>query len=332
MIDLKDKTVLVTGGTGSFGKRFVKRILLDKQVKSVIVFSRDELKQFEMQQNFNDSRLKFLLGDVRDYERLYRCCENVNYVVHAAAMKQVPASELNPTEAIKTNVNGAENVINACTERRVERVIALSSDKAANPANLYGATKLCSDKLFIFANNISSSVSTKFSVVRYGNVLGSRGSVVPFFLDQKEYIPITDERMTRFWITLGQGVEFVLDSIGLMDGGEIFIPKIPSLGIMDVAGVVAPSLPTKIIGIRPGEKLHEVMITEDDARNTFEFDDHYRIYTSNAVVKKRFPHKTLMKPVEQSFTYSSNNNPTWLTKEGFKDLLIQENLIKNQLN
>ena len=332
MINLKDKTVLVTGGTGSFGKRFVKRILLDRQVKSVIVFSRDELKQFEMQQDFNDTRIKFLLGDVRDYERLYRCCENVNYVVHAAAMKQVPASEMNPTEAIKTNVNGAENVINACTERSVERVIALSSDKAANPANLYGATKLCSDKLFIFANNISSSASTKFSVVRYGNVLGSRGSVVPFFLEQKEYIPITDERMTRFWITLGQGVEFVLDSLGLMDGGEIFIPKIPSLGIMDVASVVAPSLPTKIIGIRPGEKLHEVMITEDDARNTFEFDDHYRIYTSNAVVEKRFPHKTLMKPVEQSFTYSSNNNPTWLTKEGFKDLLIQENLIKNQLS
>ena len=332
MIDLKDKTVLVTGGTGSFGKRFVKRILLDKQVKSVIVFSRDELKQFEMQQNFNDSRLKFLLGDVRDYERLYRCCENVNYVVHAAAMKQVPASELNPTEAIKTNVNGAENVINACTERRVERVIALSSDKAANPANLYGATKLCSDKLFIFANNISSSVSTKFSVVRYGNVLGSRGSVVPFFLDQREYIPITDERMTRFWITLGQGVEFVLDSIGLMNGGEIFIPKIPSLGIMDVASVVAPGLPIKIIGIRPGEKLHEVMITEDDARNTFEFDNHYRIYTSNAVVENKFFHNNTMKQVEQGFTYSSNNNPTWLTKEGFKDLLIQEDLIKNQLN
>ena len=329
---LKGKSVLVTGGTGSFGQRFVEKLLSIKEIKSIVVFSRDELKQYEMRQKYSDSRLIFLLGDVRDYERLYRCLENINFVVHAAAMKQVPASEINPTEAIKTNINGAENVINACTERKVQKVIALSSDKAANPANLYGATKLCSDKLFIFANNIPSNSGSKFSVVRYGNVLGSRGSVIPYFLQQKEIIPITDERMTRFWITLGQGIRFVLRSMEIMEGGEIFIPKIPSLGVMDVAQVIAPTLPTKIVGIRPGEKLHEIMITEDDARNTYEFEDHFRIFQSNDIDKKLFSNDTFIKKVGQDFTYSSNNNPVWLTKEEFKELLIEENLINTGTN
>lgn len=327
MLNLKNKTILITGGTGSFGQRFVKRLLSIEDVKSIIVFSRDELKQFEMYQKFTDPRLKFLLGDVRDYDRLYRCFENVNYVIHAAAMKQVPASEINPTEAIKTNVTGAENVINACLDRKVEKVVTLSSDKAANPANLYGATKLCSDKLFIFANNLPSNSVTKFSVVRYGNVLGSRGSVIPFFHQQKDFIPITDEKMTRFWLTLGQGVDFVLQALNNMLGGEIFIPKIPSLGIMDVADVVAPNLPKKIIGIRPGEKLHEIMITQDDARNTYEFTDHFRIYPSQNHAKEALLRPDFIKQVGPDFTYSSNSNDVWLSKNEFKQILIEENLI-----
>ena len=327
MINLKNKTILITGGTGSFGQRFVKRVLAIENIKSIIVFSRDELKQFEMRQKFTDQRLTFLLGDVRDYDRLYRCFENVNYVIHAAAMKQVPASEINPTEAIKTNVIGAENVINACLDRKIEQVVALSSDKAANPANLYGATKLCSDKLFIFANNLPSNSGTKFSVVRYGNVLGSRGSVIPFFLQQKDLIPITDEKMTRFWLTLGQGVDFVLQALNNMAGGEIFIPKIPSLSIMDVADIVAPNLPKKIIGIRAGEKLHEIMITQDDARNTYEFTDHFRIYTSQAHAKEARFKPDFIKQVSPDFTYSSDSNDVWLSKNEFKQLLIDENLI-----
>jgi UDP-N-acetylglucosamine 4,6-dehydratase len=327
VLNLKNKTILITGGTGSFGQRFVKRLLSIDDVKSIIVFSRDELKQFEMRQKFTDQRLRFLLGDVRDYDRLYRCFENVNYVIHAAAMKQVPASEINPTEAIKTNIIGAENVINACLDRKVEQVVALSSDKAANPANLYGATKLCSDKLFIFANNFPSNSVTKFSVVRYGNVLGSRGSVIPFFLKQKDSIPITDEKMTRFWLTLGQGVNFVLQALNDMNGGEIFIPKIPSLGIMDVADVIAPNLPKKIIGIRPGEKLHEIMITQDDARNTYEFTDHFRIYTSHAHAKEALLRPDFIKQVSTDFTYSSNSNDVWLSKNEFKQILVEENLI-----
>jgi UDP-N-acetylglucosamine 4,6-dehydratase len=327
VLNLKNKTILITGGTGSFGQRFVKRLLSIDGVKSIIVFSRDELKQFEMRQKFTDQRLRFLLGDVRDYDRLYRCFENVNYVIHAAAMKQVPASEINPTEAIKTNITGAENVINACLDRKVEQVVALSSDKAANPANLYGATKLCSDKLFIFANNLPSHSGTKFSVVRYGNVLGSRGSVIPFFLKQKDSIPITDEKMTRFWLTLGQGVDFVLQALNDMNGGEIFIPKIPSLGIMEVADVIAPNLPKKIIGIRPGEKLHEIMITQDDARNTYEFTDHFRIYTSQTHAKEALLRPDFIKQVSPDFTYSSNSNDVWLSKNEFKHILIEENLI-----
>ena len=325
---LDNKNIFITGGTGSFGKKFVSSALTS-QLNSITVFSRDELKQYEMRQQFSDSRLNFLLGDVRDYERVYRCLHNVDLVVHAAAMKQVPASEINPTEAIRTNIIGAENVINACIELEVEKVIALSSDKAANPSNLYGATKLCSDKLFIYANKLSSNRRTKFSVVRYGNVLGSRGSVIPFFVKQSksEFIPITDERMTRFWISLNQGVGFVLKCLESMEGGEIFIPKIPSMGILDVAESIAPGVPIKVVGVRPGEKLHEIMITEDDARNTLEFRDHYEIISSpdgyeNATKKENFVGK-----VPEGFTYTSSNNPIRLNNEGFKKLLSDDNLI-----
>jgi UDP-N-acetylglucosamine 4,6-dehydratase len=325
---LDNKTILITGGTGSFGKKFVSKVL-KSHLKSIIVFSRDELKQYEMMQQFNDPRLKFLLGDVRDYDRIYRCLRGVEYVVHAAAMKQVTASEINPTEAIRTNITGAENIINACNELNIEKVLALSSDKAANPSNLYGATKLCSDKLFIYANNLSSNNKTKFSVVRYGNVLGSRGSVIPFFLEQSKIgiIPITDVKMTRFWISLNQGVSFVIKSFGSMAGGEIFIPKIPSMGILDVAECIAPGVPTKIIGIRPGEKLHEIMITEDDARNTLEFKDHYEIISSPDILENATKKENYVGKVEQGFTYTSLNNPNRLTQNDFSKLLSDDKVV-----
>jgi len=275
---LKDKTILITGGTGSFGKKFIKRILQD-DVKKVIVFSRDELKQYEMAQEFTDSRMRFFIGDVRDKDRLYRAFDSVDIVIHAAAMKHVNACEYNPFEAIKTNINGAQNVIEAAIDRGVEKVIALSTDKACSPVNLYGATKLASDKLFVAANAYVGEKVTRFSVVRYGNVVGSRGSVVPFFKKVRENgrVPITDERMTRFWISLEQGVKFVLDSLERMRGGEIFVPKIPSMNVMDLAKAIAPECEIDIVGIRPGEKLHEAMIMEDDARQTKEFDTYYII-------------------------------------------------------
>ena len=323
------KSILITGGTGSFGKRFVTKLVADSAFKNITVFSRDELKQYEMKQELNDPRINYLLGDVRDYERIYRALEDIDLVVHAAAMKQVPASEENPMEAIKTNVLGAANIINACVERKVQKVIALSTDKAANPVNLYGATKLCSDKLFISANNFPfSKNSTKFSVVRYGNVLGSRGSVVPFFIRQRElgFIPITHKDMTRFWITLEQGISFVRNAFDLMSGGEIFIPKIPSFRIMDVAEVIAPNVPVKFLGIRPGEKIHEVMITEDDARNTLDFLDHYRIIESPIVRNLILENDKTISRVEDNFTYSSQNNTKWLSKNEFFDLLVHENL------
>ena len=267
----KDKTILVTGGTGSFGKNFVGRVL-ETEVKKVIVFSRDELKQYEMAQEFTDPRIRFFIGDVRDKDRLYRAFDGVDIVVHAAAIKHVGVCEYNPFEAIKTNILGAQNIIETAIDRGVEKVIALSTDKAASPVNLYGATKLASDKLFVAANSYSGSKKTRFAVVRYGNVVGSRGSVVPFFKKVKETgrIPITDERMTRFWITLDQGVQFVIDNLARMKGGEIFIPKIPSMKVTDLATAIAPDCKMEIVGIRPGEKLHETMITEDDARHTLE--------------------------------------------------------------
>ena len=324
---LEGKSVLVTGATGSFGKRFVKSVLEEHNPKRLAVFSRDELKQFEMQQVIQDPRLRYFLGDVRDKERLYRAFDGVEVVIHAAAMKQVPASEYNPMEAIKTNIIGAENVINVCIDQEVKHVIALSTDKAANPANLYGATKLCSDKLFIAANTLSGRHRTRFSVVRYGNVIGSRGSVIPFFMQRRKsgVLPITDPRMTRFWITLGQGVRFVLDSLERMHGGEVFVPKIPSMNIMDVAKVVAPECRTEIIGIRPGEKLHEIMITPDDAWNTLEYSDYYVIQPATQWWDaKKFIAETNGKPVSEGFQYSSDRNDKWMKNEELQSLLERE--------
>jgi UDP-N-acetylglucosamine 4,6-dehydratase len=276
-----DKVVLVTGGTGSFGQRFVATVLERYAPRKLVVFSRDELKQFEMAQKFDGPQMRYFIGDVRDRERLVQATREADVIVHAAALKQVPAAEYNPTECIKTNVHGAENVIAAALENEVEKVIALSTDKAANPINLYGASKLVSDKLFVAANNVAGGHRCAFSVVRYGNVVGSRGSVVPFFRGLVEQgvdeLPITDERMPRFWISLQQGVQFVLDDFERMHGGEIFVPKIPSVKVTDLAEAIAPELPTRVVGIRPGEKLHEVMCPADDSHLTLEFDDHFVI-------------------------------------------------------
>ena len=323
-----NKIILITGGTGSFGKQFIDTVLKKYRPKKVIVYSRDELKQFEMQQVFNDVCMRYFIGDVRDEARLCHAMYKADYVVHAAALKQVPAAEYNPMECIKTNVHGAQNVINAAIECGVKKVIALSTDKAANPVNLYGATKLCSDKLFTAANNMVGDRGTRFSVVRYGNVVGSRGSVVPFFkklvADGAKELPITDARMTRFWLKLEDGVEFVLKNFQRMQGGEIFIPKIPSMRIMDLAKAIAPDLSTKIIGIRPGEKLHEVMCPADLYYETLEFDDHYVImpstrfwgdidYTVNALGEKGHP-------VPDGFEYNSGTNPHFLTVEELREM------------
>jgi len=311
-----DKSILITGGTGSFGKKFIKTILKDYSPRRIIVFSRDELKQFEMQQDFMDKSLRFFIGDVRDRERLVQAMRGVDFVIHAAALKQVPAAEYNPMECIKTNIYGAENVIQAALENNVGKVIALSTDKAANPINLYGATKLASDKLFVAANNIASGHETAFSVVRYGNVVGSRGSVVPFFkkliAEGADCLPITDERMTRFWITLDEGVEFVIKNFKRMQGGEIFVPKIPSVLITDLAKSMS-ALPLKIIGIRPGEKLHETMCPMDDSHLTYEFSEHFVIKPSiffysreNDFSKNALGEKGTL--VSEGFQYSSDNN------------------------
>lgn len=314
------KTVLVTGGTGSFGKRFIRKVL-EQDVAKVIVFSRDELKQYEMAQEFTDSRVRFFIGDVRDKDRLYRAFDGVDIVIHAAALKHVGACEYNPFEAVKTNIHGAQNIIDAAIDRGVEKVIALSTDKAASPLNLYGATKLVSDKLFVAANSYVGDKKTKFAVVRYGNVVGSRGSVVPFFQKVKETgkVPITDERMTRFWITLDQGVQFVIDNLERMHGGEIFIPKIPSMTVIDLAKAIAPECEIEVVGIRPGEKLHEAMITEDDARQTLEYDKYF-------VIQPEFPWWTKEngeegKPLADGFKYVSDINDDWLTVEQLKDLV-----------
>jgi UDP-N-acetylglucosamine 4,6-dehydratase len=321
LMDTEVKSVLVTGATGSFGKAFVRSLLAHYPNVEVTAFSRDELKQFEMQQEFNSPRVKFLLGDIRDFNRLSQAMQGVDYVVHAAAMKQIPAAELNPMEAIKTNILGAENVVNAALEAKVKKVIALSTDKAANPANLYGATKLCSDKLMIAGNYLRSERVTQFSVVRYGNVLGSRGSVIPFFKEKiKEgVIPITDERMTRFWLTLDQGVELVLNGFKVMQGGEVFVPKIPSMHVVDVARIIAPGIPTKIIGIRPGEKLHEIMITKDDAHYTREFESYYAILSPNLIQSGIY--ENIGRKVPEGFEYSSDSNEIWHTDVTFRETL-----------
>ena len=319
----KDKSILITGGTGSFGQLCVQVLLARHQPRKVIVYSRDELKQFEMQQKWSGPEMRYFLGDVRDYERLRVAMRGVDYVIHAAALKQVPAAEYNPLECVKTNIHGAENVIAAAIANEVEKVVALSTDKAANPINLYGATKLVSDKLFVAGNNIAGGHRTRFAVVRYGNVVGSRGSVLPFFQklvrDGAAELPITDPRMTRFWITLGHGVEFVLQSFARMHGGEVFVPKIPSIRITDLARAVAPKLPTRLVGIRPGEKLHEVMCPLDDSHRTLEFHDHYLIQPSIRFIEEQdFSHNRLGEkgqPVSDGFEYNSGTNPHFLTVE-----------------
>lgn len=315
------KVVLITGGTGSFGKKFVRR-MLDLDVRKVIVFSRDELKQYEMSQEFVDPRIRFFIGDVRDSGRLHRAFDGVDIVVHAAAMKHVTACEYNPFEAVRTNIMGAQNVIEAAIDRGVKRVIALSTDKAANPINLYGATKLASDKLFVAANAYVGDKPTRFSVVRYGNVVGSRGSVVPFFHKMRHSgsLPITDERMTRFWITLDQGVQFVLDSLDRMKGGEIFVPKIPSVKVVDLARVIAPECELRYVGIRPGEKLHEAMITEDDARKTVEFDRYFIIRPEQPGWLQE-DESYGGTPLHERFSYCSHTNSHWLTDEEIRQYL-----------
>jgi UDP-N-acetylglucosamine 4,6-dehydratase len=318
-----DKSILITGGTGSFGKRYVRTILERYRPRKLIIYSRDELKQFEMQQDFPQGCMRFFLGDVRDAERLTQAMNGVDYVIHAAALKQVPAAEYNPMECIKTNIHGAQHVISAALANEVEKVVALSTDKAANPINLYGATKLVSDKLFVAANNVAGGHRTRFSVVRYGNVVGSRGSVVPFFKKQIangcDHLPITDASMTRFWITVQQGVDFVLKNFARMHGGEIFVPKIPSLKVVDLARAMAPQLPHRIIGIRPGEKLHEVMCPADDSHLTLEFADHYVIKpTIQFSGPVDFAVNRLGErgsPVEPNFEYHSGRNPHFLTPE-----------------
>jgi UDP-N-acetylglucosamine 4,6-dehydratase/5-epimerase len=322
---LNGKSVLITGGTGSFGKRCTEIILKNYQPQRLIIFSRDELKQFEMAQQFPDSKypcIRYFIGDVRDKERMHRAFHNVDFVIHAAALKQVPAAEYNPFEAVKTNILGAQNVIDVAIDRGVKRVIALSTDKAANPINLYGATKLCSDKLFIAGNSYVGRDNTIFSVVRYGNVAGSRGSVIPFFLKCRENgrLPITDPRMTRFWITLEQGVNFVLSRLESMVGGELFVPKIPSMNIMDLAKVIAPECPTEIVGIRPGEKLHEVMIPRDDARRTLEFDNHYVIQPDFDFWGRRFNNNG-GKSLPDEFEYNSDTNPWKLTSMEMMEII-----------
>jgi UDP-N-acetylglucosamine 4,6-dehydratase len=328
---LKGKTILVTGGTGSFGKQFVKHVLENyPEVKKVIVFSRDELKQFEMSQTLSDKKypqIRYFIGDVRDGARLKRACERADIIVHAAALKQVPTAEYNPMECINTNILGAENVINAALDCGVQKVVALSTDKAAAPINLYGATKLCSDKLFIAANNIKGDRDITFSVVRYGNVLGSRGSVVPFFLEKAKtgVLPITDNEMTRFSITLEEGINMVLHAIEHSWGGELFVPKIPSYKIINIAEAVGPKCEKQIVGIRPGEKLHEEMITESDSLNTYDCGQYYVILPSRIKSWKFEDWSKLYnaKEVERGFRYTSGNNTSWLSVKEIRSLIKQ---------
>jgi len=313
---------MITGGTGSFGARYVKTLLDKFKPRKLIIFSRDELKQYEMQQKFSQPCMRYFIGDVRDRDRLKMAMRDVDYVIHAAALKQVPAAEYNPMECIKTNVHGAENVIQAALDCGVKKVIALSTDKAANPINLYGATKLCSDKLFVAANNLAGNRPTRFSVVRYGNVVGSRGSVVPLYkkllAEGITELPVTDARMTRFWISLQQGVDFVLKNFQRMAGGEVFVPKIPSVRIIDLAQAMAPGKPHRIIGIRPGEKLHEIMCPLNDSHLTLEFEDHYVIQPSiNFWDSAEGGHRidglgSIGKPVPEGFEYNSGTNPHFI--------------------
>lgn len=326
MVDLNNASILVTGGTGSFGQKFVKRLFEKHNPRRVVVFSRDELKQYEMAQKINHPNLRYFIGDVRDEDRLRRAMSGIDIVVHAAALKQVPAAEYNPMECIKTNVLGAENVINASIDSGVKKVLALSTDKAVNPMNLYGATKLCSDKLFVAGNNLAPLGGTIFSVVRYGNVVGSRGSVIPFYKEVRKTgkLPITDVRMTRFWLTLEEGTEFVEKSLHLMRGGEIFIPKIPSMKITDLATAIGPECEHEIIGIRPGEKLHEIMVPSDEARNTREYKDYYIIQPAHHDWAKANANNydgDDGQPVAEDFAYTSDNNTEWYDAEQLRKVI-----------
>jgi UDP-N-acetylglucosamine 4,6-dehydratase len=327
-----NKNVLITGGTGSFGYKFIKKILECYEPARIVVYSRDELKQYEMAQMFSEKNyacMRYFIGDVRDKARLTMAMRGIDYVIHAAALKHVPVAEYNPMECIKTNIHGAENVIDAALANNVDKVIALSTDKAASPINLYGATKLASDKLFVAANNIAGGHKTKFSVVRYGNVVGSRGSVVPFFRkllnNEQEHLPITDKEMTRFWITLQQGVDFVFNNFKRMQGGEIFVPKIPSVRIVDLASAMAPNIKQKVVGVRPGEKIHEVMCPKDDSRLTLEFRDHFVIQPSISFAgnKGKYLENILGEKscaVEQGFEYNSGNNEHFLSVDEIRNL------------
>lgn len=329
---LKDKTILITGGTGSFGNCFVKTVLENYEPKKIIIYSRDELKQYEMQNRLSkySNRIRYFIGDVRDKERLNLALRGVDIVIHAAAIKQVPAAEYNPMECIKTNVMGAENIIECALENNIDKVVALSTDKAANPINLYGATKLCSDKLMTAANNLAGDRRTRFAVVRYGNVSGSRGSVVPLFKrlrdEHAEFIPVTDKRMTRFWITLDQGVDFVLHALLRMHGGEIFIPKIPSIHICDLARIIAPNIPIKEIGIRPGEKLHEIMCPRDDSSHVIEFDNFFIIRPALTFfwLNGRSYYTTGLDEqgcdVKDGFEYNSLDNPNFMSDEQLSEV------------
>ncbi len=330
MLDLNNKSVLVTGGTGSFGQKFVAQLLRDYPgIRRLVIFSRDELKQFEMSQKFNKKDydcIRYFLGDVRERERVYRAFEDIDIVIHAAALKQVPAAEYNPFEFIKTNVIGAENIINAALDQGVKRVVALSTDKAAAPINLYGATKLCSDKLFVAANNMKGTRDIRFSVVRYGNVIGSRGSVVPFFLSMREkgVLPITDEQMTRFNITLDEGIQLVLFALERAWGGEIFVPKLPSYKITTMAEAIGPNCKKEIVGVRPGEKIHEEMITETDSINTVAFKEYYTITPAKPVWDlEEYKKVNQGKSVDLGFKYSSGENHDWLTVDQLRNLIRQ---------
>ena len=329
LIDLNARSVLITGGTGSFGRQLVKTIISKFKPKRLIVYSRDELKQYEMANDpllVGKPSLRFFIGDIRDRDRLEMAMRDIDFVVHAAALKQVPTAEYNPFECIHTNVLGAENVVHAALRCGVERVIALSTDKAASPINLYGASKLASDKILVAANNLSGTLPTRFSVVRYGNVFGSRGSVIPYFRKLVEQgvtaLPITDPKMTRFWITLQQGVDFVLSSIAQMNGGEIFVPKIPSMKITALASALAPDLKHEVVGIRPGEKLHESMITEDDARQTLDLGDRYVIEPSAAYWQRESLTEVGGTPVAENFSYTSDSNTEWLSEAQLRELLL----------
>ena len=330
---LNNKTILVTGGTGSFGKCFTRYVLTHYQPKKIIIYSRDEFKQWMMADEFREyeDKLRFFIGDVRDLNRLKRACEGVDYIIHAAALKQVPACEYNPNEAIKTNINGAMNVIDAALDSGVNKVVALSTDKAVNPVNLYGGTKLVSDKLFVAANAYAGTKDINFSIVRYGNVAGSRGSVIPVFnkviSEGKTELPVTDVRMTRFWISLTQGVELVIKALSEAKGGETFISKIPSFKVTDLAEAMLPGCTIRETGIRPGEKLHEIMVTTEDSYTTYEFDKHFIVYPQMTWNNKQQPDLSGRK-VEEGFSYSSGTNTEWLSVEDIRKLLKDLNLDK----